>query len=272
MNVKVRMPKFAKRPNAKNGWARELLLSIVATSISIVLTFGTAYMLEQQQRKSSQRHMAMMIIHDIDESIRQMEHVDSILRRFSDLQLQILEGKYEKDIRSASPSLISCDPSVVHFAETTERIFTSNVDTWSTIGKVNFIDNVSNCYICRRNFIARVIDPFRQALKPNGEDEILSLQEMLDIDVDIFIIGSSEMISRMKALNGLNKSMMGIKDEDLGHFLKDRQTIDEAPLDSLVNVLVVEYDEIYEKKDQARQSFDKNKDKLYPTGKSVQNE
>ena len=171
MNVKVRMPKLSRRPNVKNGWVRELLLSVVATSISIVLTFGTAYMLEQHQKKSSQRHMAMMIIHDIVESIEQMERVDSLLRRFSDLQLKILEGKYEKDIRFASSSLISCDPSVVHFAETTERIFTSNVDTWSTIGKVSFIDNVSNCYICRRNFMSRVIDSFHQVLKPNGEDD-----------------------------------------------------------------------------------------------------
>jgi len=177
MNVKVRMPKLSRRPNVKNGWVRELLLSVVATSISIVLTFGTAYMLEQHQKKSSQRHMAMMIIHDIDESIEQMERVDSLLRRFSDLQLKILEGKYEKDIRFASSSLISCDPSVVHFAETTERIFTSNVDTWSTIGKVSFIDNVINCYICRRNFMSRVIDSFHQVLKPNGEDDndVLSL-------------------------------------------------------------------------------------------------
>jgi len=166
------MPKFTKLPHAKQGWAHELLMSVVATSISIVLTFGTAYLLEQQicctegtayllfqqicctegtaylleqqQKKSSQRHMAMMIIHDIDESIKQMERVDSILRLFSDLQLSIMEGKYEKGISSASVSLISCDPSFVHFAETAERIFTSNVDTWSTIGKVNFIDNVSS--------------------------------------------------------------------------------------------------------------------------------
>lgn len=144
MNIKVRMPKFTKLPHAKQGWAHELLMSVVATSISIVLTFGTAYLLEQQQKKSSQRHMAMMIIHDIDERIKQMERVDSILRLFSNLQLSIMEGKYEKDISSASVSLISCDPSFVHFAETAERIFTSNVDTWSTIGKVNFIDNVSS--------------------------------------------------------------------------------------------------------------------------------
>ena len=34
------MPKFTKLPHAKQGWAHELLMSVVATSISIVLTFG----------------------------------------------------------------------------------------------------------------------------------------------------------------------------------------------------------------------------------------
>jgi len=146
MNVKVRMPKFgiSKKPNGQRGWVKELLLTILATSISIVLTFGTAYLIERHQKLAARHQMAMMIIHDIDESIKQMERVDSILRLFSDLQLSIMEGKYEKGISSASVSLISCDPSFVHFAETAERIFTSNVDTWSTIGKVNFIDNVSS--------------------------------------------------------------------------------------------------------------------------------
>jgi hypothetical protein len=32
MNIKVRMPKFTKLPHAKQGWAHELLMSVVATA------------------------------------------------------------------------------------------------------------------------------------------------------------------------------------------------------------------------------------------------
>ena len=69
----------------------------------------------------------------------------------------------------------------------------------------------------------------------------MSLQELLDIDVDVFIIGASEMIHRMKAYNRLNRRMMGVKDEDLDHFLKDRQSIDKGSLDTLINALKEEY-------------------------------
>ena len=79
----------------------------------------------------------------------------------------------------------------------------------------------------------------------------MSLQELLDIDVDVFIIGASEMIHRMKAYNRLNRRMMGVKDEDLDHFL-NLEKIGE--------------------KDQARQYFDENMDKLYPPGNSVPQE
>ena len=42
MNVKVRMPKFGKKIQSKKYWVKELLMTILATSISIVLTFGTS--------------------------------------------------------------------------------------------------------------------------------------------------------------------------------------------------------------------------------------
>ena len=55
---------------------------------------------------------------------------------------------------------------------------------------------------------------------------------------------------------------MGVKDEDLDHFLKDRQSIDKGSLDTLINALKEEYLEKIGEKDQARQYFDENMDKL----------
>ena len=38
MNVKVRMPKLGKKLRTKKYWRKELMMTIIATSISIVLT------------------------------------------------------------------------------------------------------------------------------------------------------------------------------------------------------------------------------------------
>jgi hypothetical protein len=187
MNVKVRMPKFGKKMRTKKYWLKELLLTILATSISIVLTFGTANLIDNHHKKVAQRKMAMMVIHDIDETIRQMEQVDSILREFRNLQFEILEGKYTESLEFANIMLSNYDPSYIKFAETTQRIFTSNVDTWSTIGKVDFIDNVSGCYILREEYKTEVIDAFHELVEPKDDHEILKLDDLLAIKSEYYV-------------------------------------------------------------------------------------
>ena len=68
MNVKFRMPKFQKM-KSKGGIVKEMTMTVIATSISIVLTFGTAMWLENKQKQATGRQMAMMVISDIDENI-----------------------------------------------------------------------------------------------------------------------------------------------------------------------------------------------------------
>lgn len=270
MNVKVRMPKFgiSKKPNAQRGWVKELLLTILATSISIVLTFGTAYLIERHQKMAARHQMAMMIIHDIDTSIQQMEKVDSILREFDDLQLKILQGKYSHPIILATADLIQRDPARIKFAETTERIFTSNVDTWSTIGKADFIDNVSRCYIDRAEFRKDVIDAFHKELFPSDSELKVDLDSLLNIDSDYFVLYATNMIKSMKAANELNKQIMGVSDKDLEKFSTRIAGLDKEELDSLEKVLSAEYIQRMTTKEEAMENYLKNKDAMYPDERS----
>ena len=260
------MPKFgvSKKPNTQRGWVKELLLTILATSISIVLTFGTANLIEYRHKMSAQRQMAMMIIHDIDESIKQMEKADSIISEFFDLQVIILEGKYNRPLNIARVDLVKCDLNEVKFAETTERIFTSNVDTWSTIGKVGFIDNVSSCYIDRRDYKTGIIDAFHKQIKPNEDLDLLPLEDLLNIEANYFMAYSSEIINRMKAANELNKQIMGISEKDLAEFTSNMGGLDKAHLDSLSQKINNEFMQRLVRKDAAMENFQKNKDTMYP--------
>ena len=215
-------------------------MTILATSISIVLTFGTAYLIEQHQKKKSQHRMALMIIHDIDETIQRMEKVDSIIKAFGDLQLTIFEGKYDSPIELANIELTSMDPDEVKFAETTERIFTTNVDTWSTIGRVDFIDNVSGCYIIRAEYQEEVIDALHKRISPNEKIDFLPLDDLLQIDVDYYMTCSAVIINRLKTANELNKRIMGISDDkELEKFNAKMEMvgIDQEDLDSLYEVI-----------------------------------
>ena len=265
MNVKFRMPRLGKKPNEQRGWVKELLMTFLATTISIVLTFGTAMLIENHQRNKAKRQMAMMIIHDIDESIVQMEEVDSILRRFSALQLNVLEGTYDQPIMFANVAMSACDPSKVEFPETAEKIFTSNIDTWSTIGKTDFIDNVTWCYIERRKFKTQVIDEFSSQLIPGGTmKQVLSLDSLLEIDPDVYVGMAGGAIHQMKEANRLNMKIMGITDKDMEKFLSNKLKLDQSADDETDERLGNEYMEMALRKDSARTVFMKKKDIMYP--------
>ena len=57
MNVKFKMPKFGRKLTG-GSMMKELLLTILGTTISIVLTFGTAQYLEDHQAEQAKKLMA----------------------------------------------------------------------------------------------------------------------------------------------------------------------------------------------------------------------
>ena len=69
MNAKFRMPKLWGERKF-TGTLKELVLTIVATTISIILTFGTSAWLSEREAEKARRLLAMTIIHDIDESLQ----------------------------------------------------------------------------------------------------------------------------------------------------------------------------------------------------------
>ena len=56
-----------------NTWGKSILTSVLGTTISILLTFGTSALIERKEKADIQRQTAMMVIHDIDMCIDQME-------------------------------------------------------------------------------------------------------------------------------------------------------------------------------------------------------
>ncbi len=63
------------RPKIQNSWGKGFLTSLMGTTISILLTFGTSALVESKQKADTQRQTAMMVIHDIDVCIDQMEEM-----------------------------------------------------------------------------------------------------------------------------------------------------------------------------------------------------
>ena len=63
------------KPKIQNSWGKGFLTSVMGTTISIILTFGTSALVERKVKADIQRQTAMMVIHDIDGCVDQMEEM-----------------------------------------------------------------------------------------------------------------------------------------------------------------------------------------------------
>ena len=88
MNVKLHTPKTLKTGSGLST-VKQILLSIVATTISIVLTFGTAAFLDERKKQEEKREMTMVLLYDLASGIEQVEKADSSLRAAFDDQVEV---------------------------------------------------------------------------------------------------------------------------------------------------------------------------------------
>lgn len=72
MKIKFRMPRWGRDIKLK-GMAKEIFMTVIATTISIILTFGTAAWQDKCKKDELRRQMAMMVINDVDKTISVVE-------------------------------------------------------------------------------------------------------------------------------------------------------------------------------------------------------
>lgn len=253
MNIKFRMPRFRKRDSAK-GVVREMLMTIIATSISIVLTFGTGIWLDYRQKVKDSRQMAMMVIHDMDENIEAMNNEAKKERRDYAAAYYVLE--HLDQIESLSEDTLSqvwaflatgnYGSSLV-LDESNEQIFNSSQETWKVLDNPTFVNLVQQFYSQRRhfmNFFKNDIS-FRKPISPEQERELqiksgsetydvlanptLMRTLLTDMDIKYYIdwaVGRADyyetIASEWKHSSDQAKFIMGITDEELNEFIEEK--------------------------------------------------
>lgn len=96
MNVKFKMPIFGRNLTMK-GSLKELLLTFLGTTISIVLTFGTSALLDHREKAAQQRQTAIMSVYDIDEIIRLLQEDMQKEKAFSEVTNYLYAHQEELD-------------------------------------------------------------------------------------------------------------------------------------------------------------------------------
>lgn len=144
------------------GWWKDFVVAILATTVSIVLTFGTSKLIERNNQKKERRLTAMMVMSSIesfartlDESARDWDRMDSIavwlLRLPIDEVAKLGDGPFEQAVQEVFQA------PIIRHDNTAETIFSSNIDTWKNLGSFRFVDNVGACF-SQMNWIEKEIN------------------------------------------------------------------------------------------------------------------
>lgn len=199
-----------------------LLKTIFATTLSIVLTFGTAALVERHKQAKEKRQIVLMTMYDLNNSLNQARHSDSLIQEFVVLQTQIVEDPAL--FEDALITLIGHIPSM-NYTETVENIFSSNIETIQTISNVYFVEKASEFYQLRKKFKKNVEEldkSFDTYLLSFSNEDLVALNALHN-----FVI-SSIVLADMEYLYLQCKQIMKVSDKELEAFYQERQQIDAA--------------------------------------------
>ena len=149
--AKKSLAKF-KMPKKLRAWIKES--QFLATTLSIILTFGTTGLVEHCQRVRDRQLSAMMVLSSIenfsknaDEMAQDMARCDTIGTWLLSLPQDSLDMIQPEEVRGVIKEMLSLVNYMSH-DKTAENIFGNSFETWKNMGNRHylFIENVGACF------------------------------------------------------------------------------------------------------------------------------
>lgn len=250
--IRISMPKWQAIRSA--SWAKELLMTFIGATLSIILTFGTAHFVDQKQQREDGRQMAMMVIHDMENTSdyfrtysKEDEQAFNTVQYVLEHKKNLAEIPYDSLVAFVQYVTASSDQAY-SYDDSSERTFFSSHEAWKTINNAAFIDQVQSFYHYRRQkYTLMQQDHIFQKPVSNKEYQQLLLQnyqilqdttifkhiveKYLDRkDVDLYINFSffrrkhfDLYIDFFRSVANRCKFMMDISDEELAQYVQNQQ-------------------------------------------------
>ena len=276
--------------NILTPWWKTFLTSILGTTISIALTFGTTAWVNSSKKKAAQRQTAMMAVYDIDEIIRlvnEAKEKDKTLFEITSYLYTHQEGidSMSKDSLVIAAYYLVEDPSDIPewTDDSKEKVFSSGMETRQNLENAQFYDNVQKCYRLRREMMKSLeIDPdfrrpisvrhYEQCILQAEDDEIehdgsLNEQGIRKLLKEAFKQRTTELYLRkfflrqkyyahyadeFARLNRENRFMMDITDKDMAEYIKKNV---EKKQTATLKLIIGEWEKQYETGDKFTYNF-----------------
>ena len=238
MNIKLHTP-TTLRAGSGMSTLRQFLLSLLATTVSIVLTFGTAAIIDYNKKQVAKKEIEMMVINDLDQTIATFQRVDSGLRECRNLQMEIAAHPERFDsLRftfASKLSWMSEEP-----VETIEKIFSTSIETFNTVDNANFVNVVSEFYKLRGKYTTTIFDKMKSEV---GQRQIaLELDSLMIFDFPEYVLMNGVFLLEMKDYRDRCMKTADITEEDVKAFSRQTVAAKNPEKDALNKRLVEEYD------------------------------
>ena len=241
-----------KKTKRRFDWG-SFFVTALGTAIGVALTFVVSGILERRNKAQVQRLTAIMVIHDIDNSIDIVKNMKAEEERNGELlrsalkQRDHLEGMPFDSLYSVL-SILAASRSDFNFDTSKEKIFNSDLDTWQNLGNMAFLDNAQNFYHYRQGFQDGVNqstmwerpipnEEYMQLIMGDDwatEEEYAAamqpfLREKLHENRVAYYINTSssrlnymtQMLDYWTGLNNENKFLMGLTDQELEDYVNN---------------------------------------------------
>ena len=133
------------------AWVKDLLVAFAATTLSIILTFGTTMVVNHVKQKKERKLTALMVMSSIEQFVRNLEYIekdtghrDSLATWLLSIPVETLTKIDDDPLEEVFRAAINL-PIITH-DRTAETIFSSQIDTWKNMGNFKFVENVGKCF------------------------------------------------------------------------------------------------------------------------------
>jgi hypothetical protein len=240
------------------GSLKELLMTFLGTTISIVLTFGTTALLDNREKAAQQRQTALMSVYDIDEIIRMLKEDMEKEKVLSEVTNYVFTHQEELDSMSSDTLKMTVAYLVEDMTEkpewaddSKEKAFSGNIEVRQNMKYAQFYDNVRESYRLRRELLGHLEKDieFSRPVSDTDYHQFVQQLDFTDFDTDgnltenasrsllrhAFQQRSTELYLRyffrrrenyayyimyLIRLNRENKFMADITDDDMAEYVK----------------------------------------------------
>ena len=279
MNIKLHTPKSLKKGSGM-ATMKQFMLSLLATTVSIALTFGTAAVVDKNKKENTgkvqkvfpetgriivegmnmvkKHQILLMVLCDMKTSMDEINEVDSMIGKFVEDQAMYLANP---DSFDTSGYLLKWNYIEMDYTRTVENIFNSNIESINTIGNINFVEKASDFYRMREYYNENVTKQFSKMVTGGITDNYDSLANVRDTAEELRFV--SAVNARIISQNYRACRMLtNVSDKELDEYHQNRTKLEKATkfndeekafLDSMIQV---------------RRDIKNKLDKAYEEGKS----